>query len=41
MLGRSAAESRKTALDALDSVGLAERSEHRPLVSYQVVNNKG
>ena len=30
MLGKSAAESRKTALDALDSVGLAERSDHRP-----------
>jgi putative ABC transport system ATP-binding protein len=30
LLGKSATESRKSALEALDSVGLAERSEHRP-----------
>jgi putative ABC transport system ATP-binding protein len=30
LLGKSASESRKSALEALDSVGLAERSEHRP-----------
>lgn len=30
LLGKSASESRKSALEALDSVGLADRSEHRP-----------
>ena len=30
LLGKSAIESRKSALEALDSVGLADRSEHRP-----------
>jgi putative ABC transport system ATP-binding protein len=30
LLGKSAQEARKTALEALDSVGLADRSEHRP-----------
>jgi len=30
LLGKSAQEARKTALEALESVGLADRSEHRP-----------
>jgi len=30
LLGKSASEARKSALEALDSVGLADRSEHRP-----------
>jgi putative ABC transport system ATP-binding protein len=30
LLGKSAGEARKTALEALDSVGLADRSDHRP-----------
>ena len=30
LLGKSATEARKSALEALKSVGLAERSEHRP-----------
>lgn len=30
LLGKSATESRTSALEALDSVGLADRSEHRP-----------
>ena len=30
LLGKSASEARNTALEALESVGLADRSEHRP-----------
>tara|TARA_B100000459_G_scaffold144777_1_gene108140 strand:+ start:162 stop:848 length:687 start_codon:yes stop_codon:yes gene_type:complete len=30
LLGKSAPEARKTALEALESVGLADRSDHRP-----------
>ena len=30
LLGKSATESRKTALEALESVGLGDRSDHRP-----------
>ncbi len=30
LLGKSASESRKSALEALESVGLADRSDHRP-----------